>query len=83
MSLGEPEGAPARHGKREPAANSAVHMAAITQTSPSGDSEGRAYYDKKLAQGKTSKEAGRALKWRISDAIYRRLRVDAPPRRWG
>ena len=51
-------------------------MAAITQIRHP-HSEGRAYYDKKIAEGKTSKEAVRALKRRISDAIYRRLRVDA------
>ena len=51
-------------------------MAAITQIRHP-HSEGRAYYDKKIAEGKTPKEALRALKRRISDAIYRRLRVDA------
>lgn len=40
-------------------------------------SEGRAYYDKKRAEGKTPKEALRALKRRISDALYRHLRADA------
>ena len=38
---------------------------------------GRAYYDKKIAEGKTPKEALRALKRRISDAIYARLLADA------
>jgi transposase len=33
-------------------------------------SEGRAYYDKKVVEGKTGKEALRALKRRISDALY-------------
>ena len=37
----------------------------------------RAYYDKKLAEGKTHKEALRALKRRISDAIYAALVADA------
>ena len=63
-----------RRGNRR--VNHAVHMAAITQIRHP-HSEGRAYYDKKIAEGKTSKEAVRALKRRISDAIYRRLRVDA------
>jgi transposase len=39
--------------------------------------KGRAYYDKKLAEGKTSKEALRALKRQVSDAIYQRLKADA------
>jgi len=56
--------------------NHAIHMAAITQIR-FAHSEGRAYYDKKLAEGKTSKEALRALKRRISDAIYRQLLADA------
>ena len=51
-------------------------MAAITQIRHL-HSEGHAYYDKKTAEGKTSKEALRALKRRISDALYRRLRADA------
>jgi len=53
-----------------------VHMAAITQIRHR-HGDGRAYYDKKLAEGKTPKEALRALKRRISDALYRHLRADA------
>jgi len=34
------------------------------------------YYQKKIAEGKTPKEAIRALKRRISDAIYRALIAD-------
>ena len=56
--------------------NHAIHMAAITQIRYK-HSEGRAYYDKKLAEGKTPKEALRALKRQISDAIYRHLKADA------
>ena len=56
--------------------NHAIHMAAITQIRHAR-SEGRAYYEKKVAEGKTSKEALRALKRRISDALFRRLRADA------
>ena len=63
-----------RRGNRR--VNHAVHMAAITQIRHP-HSEGRAYYDKKIAEGKTPKEAVRALKRRISDAMFRRLRVDA------
>ena len=56
--------------------NHAIHMAAITQIRHR-HSNGRAYYEKKLAEGKTHKEALRALKRRISDAIYARLQADA------
>jgi transposase len=56
--------------------NHAIHMAAITQIRHS-HSDGRAYYDKKLAEGKTRKEALRSLKRRISNAIYRCLQADA------
>jgi transposase len=56
--------------------NHAIHMAAITQIRYQ-HSDGRACYDKKIAEGKTPKEALRALKRRISDAIYRGLKADA------
>jgi transposase len=56
--------------------NHAIHMAAITQIRHA-HSDGRAYYEKKGAEGKTHKEALRSLKRRISDAIYARLRADA------
>ena len=63
-----------RRGNRR--INHAVHMAAITQVRHL-HSEGRAYYDKKIAEGKSPKEALRALKRRISDGIFRHLRADA------
>jgi transposase len=63
-----------RRGNRR--LNHAIHMAAITQIRYK-HSDGRAYYDKKLAEGKTGKEALRALKRQVSDAIYKRLRADA------
>jgi transposase len=56
--------------------NHAIHMAAITQIRHK-HSDGRAYYERKIAEGKTHKEALRCLKRRISDAIYGRLRADA------
>jgi len=55
--------------------NHAIHMAAITQIRHA-HSDGRAYYERKIAAGKTHKEALRCLKRRISDAIYARLRAD-------
>jgi hypothetical protein len=56
--------------------NHALHMAAVTQVRHR-HSEGRAYYDKKVAQGKTGKEALRALKRRISDALNADMVADA------
>ena len=55
--------------------NHMIHIAAISQIRL--DSEGRAYYRRKLAAGKTKLEALRCLKRRISDALYRQLRADA------
>ena len=49
--------------------NHAIHMAAITQIRQK-HSDGRAYYDKKAAEGKTRKQALRSLKRQISNAIY-------------
>jgi transposase len=54
--------------------NHAIHMAAVTQIRH--DTAGRVYYDKKQAEGKTRKEALRALKRRISDVVYRRHVAD-------
>ena len=54
--------------------NHAIHIAAVTQLRH--DTNGRIYYQKKIAEGKTPKEAIRALKRRISDAIYRALIAD-------
>lgn len=55
--------------------NHALHMAAVTQLR--FDTPGRAYYQRKIDEGKSTKEARRALKRRISDAVYRQLRDDA------
>ena len=63
-----------RRGNRR--LNHAIHMAAITQIRYQ-HSPGRAYYDKKLAEGKTGKEALRCLKRQISDAIFACLQADA------
>jgi transposase len=56
--------------------NHAMHMIAVTQIRNAG-SEGRVYYDTKLAAGRTRREAMRALKRHISDRVYRHLRADA------
>jgi transposase len=63
-----------RRGNRR--LNHVIHMAAVTQIRYR-HSEGRAYYERRLAEGKTPKEALRALKRRISDAIFARLQADA------
>ncbi len=55
--------------------NRMLHIAATTQIRL--DTEGRAYYRRKLAAGKTRMEAMRCLKRRISDAVYRQLVADA------
>jgi transposase len=56
--------------------NHAIHMAAVSQIRHK-HSQGRAYYDKKIGEGKTHKEALRSLKRRISDAVYAALVADA------
>jgi transposase len=55
--------------------NHAMYMIAVTQVR--NDTPGRAYYLRKQAEGKSRKEAMRALKRRISDAVYRQLVLDA------
>ena len=55
--------------------NHMIHIAAVTQLRL--DTEGRAYYRRKRAEGKKPMEALRCLKRRISDAIYRQLVADA------
>ena len=55
--------------------NHALHIAAVTQIAH--DTPGRVYFERKLAEGKTRKEALRALKRRISDAVWRQLQIDA------
>lgn len=55
--------------------NAALHRIAITQLRLGGRS--RAYVEKRRAAGDTKTEALRALKRRLSDEVYRRLRADA------
>ena len=56
--------------------NYAIHMAALGQIRHPG-SEGRAFYDRKVAEGKSNREALRALKRRVSDALYQQLLTDS------
>ena len=55
--------------------NHVIHIAAVTQLRLNTD--GRAYYRRKRAEGKKPLEAMRCLKRRISDALYRQLVTDA------
>ena len=54
--------------------NHALHVAAVTQAVH--DTPGRVYYRRKLDEGASRKEALRALKRQISDAVYRQLVAD-------
>ena len=55
--------------------NHAMHIIAFSQLSHAGP--GRDYFERKIAEGKTQKEAVRALKRQISNAVYRQLVIDA------
>jgi transposase len=62
--------------------NNVLHMVAVCQAR--SDSRGGAYYRKKIAEGKSRKEALRCLKRRVSDAVFKILQTDsqeAPSRR--
>ena len=54
--------------------NRVLHIMAVTQLRR--DTEGRAYYQRKLAAGKTPMEAIRALKRRLSDIVYKQMTRD-------
>jgi transposase len=55
--------------------NDALHCAAITQIRHR-HSPGRGYYERKLAEGHTPREAIRSLKRRLSDIVWRHLVAD-------
>ncbi|WP_338090771.1 IS110 family transposase [Planosporangium thailandense] len=61
--------------------NRVLHIMAIVQLR--NDTEGRAYYRRKLAAGKTPMEAIRALKRRLSDLVYKQMIRDANAARTG
>ena len=63
-----------RRGNRK--LNHALHMVAICQIRQR-DSEGRAYFERKIAEGKTKREALRSLKRQISNTVYRQLVLDS------
>ncbi len=60
--------------------NNALHMVATCQAR--SDVRGATYYRKKIAEGKSRKEALRCLKRRVSDAVFKSLVADlrAPSR---
>jgi transposase len=55
--------------------NYALHMVAVCQAR--SDAQGGTYYHKKIAEGKSRKEALRCLKRRISDAVFKILVADS------
>src|SRR5687768_8369346 len=55
--------------------NYALHMVAVCQAR--SDARGGVYYRKKIAEGKSRKEALRCLKRRVSDAVFRNLVADS------
>jgi len=61
-----------RGGNRQ--INRARHMMAVVQLR--NPTEGRAYFDRKVAAGKTPNEAMRCLKRRLSDIVYRTMSDD-------
>jgi transposase len=63
-----------RRGNRR--LNHAIHMVAICQIRQR-HSEGRAYFERKVNEGKTKKEAIRSLKRQISNTVYRQLLLDS------
>ena len=54
--------------------NYALHMVAVCQAR--SDARGGVYYRRKIAEGKSRKEALRCLKRRVSDAVFRSLVAD-------
>ena len=55
--------------------NYALHMVAVCQAR--SDARGGGYYRKKIAEGKSRKEALRCLKRRVSDAVFKSLMGDS------
>lgn len=67
-----------RGGNRQ--LNAALHRIAVTQLR---GGQGKAYVERKMAEGNTKTEAIRTLRRRISDEVYRRLTVDRAAREAG
>ncbi|MGE0217610.1 transposase [Mycolicibacterium sp.] len=69
-----------RHGNRQ--LNNALHTIALTQVRMP-TSRGRAYHDRKIAQGKTHAEAMRCLRRRLTDHVWRTMIADQRARGGG
>ena len=65
-----------RAGNRQ--INRVLHIMAVVQLR--NPTEGRAYFDRKVAAGKTTRAAMRALKRRLSDIVYHQMITDARAR---
>jgi transposase len=61
--------------------NRVLHIMAIAQLRH--DTAGRAYYRRRVAEGKTTMEAMRALKRHLSDVVYKQMLRDAQRTRTG
>jgi transposase len=68
-----------RAGNRQ--INRVLHIMAVVQLR--NPTQGRAYFDRKVAAGKTTREAMRALKRRLSDIVYHQMITDARARAAG
>jgi transposase len=68
-----------RAGNRQ--INRVLHIMAVVQLRH--PTKGRAYYDCKVAAGKTPREAMRALKRRLSDVVFRQMNADTRRARTG
>ncbi|MGY1934382.1 IS110 family RNA-guided transposase [Nocardia gipuzkoensis] len=66
-----------RYGNRD--LNSALHSIAVVQIR-TRTSSGRRYYDRKIAEGKTSREAIRCLKRHLATVLWKRMMNDARSR---
>jgi transposase len=55
--------------------NNVLHLVAVCQAR--SDARGGAYYRKKIAEGKSRKEALRCLKRRVCDAVFKSLVADS------
>ena len=55
--------------------NHAIHMIALTQAR--SDPRARAYIERRCSEGRTRRDAIRALKRHLSDVVYQQLRADA------
>jgi hypothetical protein len=73
--LGRPSGPPALTAREPTAQPRPPH--GRRHPNPQPGTEGRIYFERKVAEGKTKKEALRSLKRQISNAVYRQLLLDA------